>query len=231
MADVFADDASSSLRVNRRLTFVRWVRKTHGWFGLWGALLGLMTGVSGVWLNHRAVMKLPLPDQQQANAAVALPDPRPQTAEEMAAWLQQTLKLDRPANNIKVDRARPVPWAERGGQGGEGGKPGMQPERWSFNLGGPNKVIQVEYWLGNKSASVRTTDNGFIATLTNFHKGVGMPVAWILLIDTLAGSLIFLSLSGVILWWETTRRRFVGLANFGISVAVTAAIAMSPLQW
>ncbi len=27
---------------HRRATFVRWVRKTHGWFGLWGALLGLI---------------------------------------------------------------------------------------------------------------------------------------------------------------------------------------------
>ena len=54
-----------SLRVNRRLAFVQWVRKTHGWFGLWGALLGLMMGVSGVWLNHRATLKLELPGQQQ----------------------------------------------------------------------------------------------------------------------------------------------------------------------
>ena len=68
-------------------------------------------------------------------------------------------------------------------------------------------MIQVEYWVGNKSASVRTTQNGFIATLTNLHKGTTMPVPWILLIDTLAGSLIFLSISGVILWWETHRRR------------------------
>ena len=223
MADAVAADASS-LRVNRRLTFVRWVRKTHGWFGLWGALLGLMTGVSGVWLNHRAVMKLPLPDQQQANTQVALPDPRPQTAEEMGAWLQQALKLDRPANNIRIERARPVPWAERGGEG----RPAMQPERWMFNLGGPNKVVQVEYWVGNKSANVRTTENGFIATLTNFHKGVGMPVPWILLIDTLAGSLIFLALSGVLLWWTTNRRRRVGIAIFGASVALTVGLALWP---
>src|SRR5437870_2897778 len=112
MADAIADDVARP-SINRRLVFVRWVRKTHGWFGLWGALLGLMTGVSGVWLNHRAVMKMPLPDQTQATMQVALPDPRPQTAEDMAAWLQQTLKLDRPANNIRVERARPVPWAER----------------------------------------------------------------------------------------------------------------------
>src|SRR5437868_15046747 len=116
MADAVAM-SSGTVRLNRRLTFVRWVRKTHGWFGLWGALLGLMTGVSGVWLNHRAVMKLPLPDQQQSNAQVALPDPRPQSADEMAAWLQQVLKLDRPASNIRVERPRPAAWAEKGGEG------------------------------------------------------------------------------------------------------------------
>ena len=77
---------------------------------------------------------------------------------------------------------------------------------------------------------MRTTSNGFIATLTNLHKGVGMPVPWILLIDTLAGSLIFLSISGAILWWETHRRRLVGLVIFGVSVVVTVAIALSPLQ-
>ena len=84
-----AATALPSNRVNRRLAFVRWVRRTHGWFGLWGALLGLMTGTSGIWLNHRSVMKLELPDQQQTSTQLALPDPRPATADAMAAWLQQ----------------------------------------------------------------------------------------------------------------------------------------------
>jgi hypothetical protein len=153
----------------------------------------------------------------------------------MAAWLQQTLKLDGPANNMRVDRARPVAWTERAAEGvaeraGER-RPLTQPERWTLSFGGPNRIIQAEYWVGNKSVGVRTTENGFVATLTNLHKGVGMPVPWILLIDTLAGSLIFLSISGAILWWETHRRRLVGLTIFGVSVAVTVAIAMSPLQW
>src|SRR3954464_12710818 len=115
MADVAAPLLEST-RVNRRLTFVRWVRKTHGWFGLWGALLGLMAGTSGIWLNHRSVMKLELPDQQQASTQLALLDPQPATADAMAAWLQGVLKVDRPANNIRVERSRPVPWAERGGE-------------------------------------------------------------------------------------------------------------------
>ena len=231
MAEAGATSALTGSRVNRRLALVRWVRRTHGWFGLWGAVLGLLMGVSGIWLNHRAVLKLQLPGQQQINAQLKLPDPPPATIEAMAEWLQQALKLDGDANNMRVERARPVPWTDRGTERGGEGRSLMQPERWTLNFGGPNKIIQVEYWVGNKSVGVRTTENGFVATLTNLHKGIGMPVPWILLIDTLAGSLIFLSISGAILWWETNRRRFVGMAIFGVSVAVTVAIAISPLQW
>lgn len=128
---------------------------------------------------------------------------------------------------MRIEHARPVAWAERGGEG----RQQMQPERWTFNLGGPNKVIQVEYWVGNRAASVRTTENGFVATLANLHKGTTtMPVPWILLIDTMAGSLIFLSISGAILWWETNRRRRLGLAIFGVSVLTVVALALLPLQ-
>ena len=106
----------------RRLAFVHWVRKTHGWFGLWGAMLGLMTGFSGLWLNHRAMLKIELPSQQQINAQLALPDPAPATAAAMAAWLQGALKIDCGPNNMRVEKARPVPWtdkgAERGARGG-----------------------------------------------------------------------------------------------------------------
>lgn len=209
---------------SRRIAVVRWVRRMHGWFGLWGAVLGLMAGLSGIWLNHRAVLKLPLPDQRQVNAQLVLPEPRPTTPEAMAAWLQQALTLPRGATNTRVERSRPVPWAEKGGEG----RPPMQPERWQLTFGGPDRLIQAEYWVGNASVALRTTENGFIATLTNLHKGVGVPVAWILLIDTLAGSMIFLSVSGVVLWWETNRRRLVGLAIFGVSVAVTVALAIFP---
>jgi uncharacterized protein len=213
--------------LNARTTkLVHWLRRTHGWFGLWGATLGLLAGTSGVWLNHRAVLKLDLPGQHQANGQVSLPDPVPETPEAMGAWLQGALKLERPANNMRVERGRPVPWGAKG----DDQKPLMQPARWTFNFGGPNRVIQAEYWQGNKSVSVRTTENGFVATLTNLHKGVGMPVPWILLIDTLAGSIIFLSLSGVLLWWYTNRRRQVGLAIFGTSVLVTAGLALWSVQ-
>lgn len=192
MAEAAATALSGS-RVNRRLAFGRWVRRRHGWFGLWGALLGLMAGTSGIWLNHRSVMKLDLPDQQQAGTQLALPTlgrrrPRP--------WQSGSKKRSR-----STARRSACGSSVRGrfrGRGGEG-QAAMQPERWAFVFGRPNKVMQVEYWFGNRSASVRTTRNGFIATLINLHKGTTMPAPWILLIDTLAGAMIFLSISGAIL--------------------------------
>jgi hypothetical protein len=56
-----------------------------------------------------------------------------------------------------------------------------------------------------------------------------MPVAWILLVDTLAGSLVFLSISGVLLWWQTRRaRRREGLI-FALSALLIAGLALSRL--
>ncbi|MBV8619103.1 MAG: PepSY-associated TM helix domain-containing protein [Curvibacter sp.] len=221
--------SAESRRRQRYALFVTWVRKTHGWIGLWGALLGLLFGLSGIWLNHRAVLKLPPVAQQRHNAQLALPDPAPASAQEMAAWLQHDLELPAPPNQIKVDPARPVAWTEKikppRGTADPAPEdrpaPLRQPERWTFNFGGPHELVQAEYWVGNRSVGVTTTSNGFLATLSNLHKGVGMTVPWILLVDSLAGSMIFLSISGVILWIQMNRRRALGVGIFSASVLLT----------
>jgi hypothetical protein len=227
------DPRARQRRHQRRATLVQWLRKTHGWFGLWGATLGLLFGTSGIWLNHRAVLQLPPVAQQRSNTQLALPDPAPADAQALAVWLQTALQLDAPATSVRVEPAKPVAWAERSEGKSADATPRaaklMQPERWAINFGGPHSTIQVEAWAGNHSVSVRRVDNGLIGTLMNLHKGVGMPVAWILLVDTLAGSLILLSLSGLALWMLTHRRRVVGLAIFGSALALTAGLAISQL--
>ena len=222
-SNALAAGGRAAQALQRRAIAVQWVRKTHGWIGLWGAILGLLFGTAGIWLNHRAVLKLPLA-QQRANAQLALPEPPPASAAEMAVWLQAALDQNRPPNSVRTEPARPVAWGEKGQA-----DPLMQPERWVFNFGGPDAVVQADYWRGNRSVGVTTTQNGLVATLTNMHKGTGMSVGWILLVDTLAGSLIFLSISGVILWMLTHRRRAVGLAIFGSSLALTLGLALAQL--
>jgi len=212
----------------RRSAFVDWVRKTHGWVGLWGATLGLLFGTSGIWLNHRTVLQLPPVAQQRTNTQIALPEPAPVDAKAMATWLQTALRLDAPATSVRVEPAKPVAWPERGDRHAATAEPKlMQPEHWTINFGGPHSTTQAETWAGNHSVSVRRIDNGLLGTLMNLHKGVGMPVAWILLVDTLAGSLILLSISGQTLWVLTHRRRVVGVLIFGSALALTAALAVS----
>jgi hypothetical protein len=212
----------------RRILAVQWLRRTHGWIGLWGATLGLLFGLSGIWLNHRSILKLPVA-QQRVNTQIALPDPAPADAAALAVWLQTALKLDAPASSVKTDAARPVAWAEKSAKGDMASPVLMQPEHWTITYGGPRHSVQAETWAGNRSVSVRTLDNGLMGTLTNLHKGTGMTVPWILLVDTLAGSLILLSLSGLTLWALTHRKRVVGGAIFGTALAVTAGLAISSL--
>ncbi len=194
--------------------FIYWLRTSHGWIGLWGAVLGLLFGFSGIWLNHRNILKLPVA-HVRTNAQIALPDPAPANTQEMNVWLQKTLALSQPANSMRVEHAKPLPWGDKA----------MQPERWVFNFGGPNSIIQADYWSGNRSVGITTTANGVIGTLNSLHKGTGMSIPWILLVDTLAGSMIFLSISGVLLWVQTNRRRAIGASIFTASSSLALVLA------
>jgi hypothetical protein len=63
--------------------------------------------------------------------------------------------------------------------------------------------------------------------MTNLHKGVGLSVGWVLLIDTLAGSIILLSLTGVLLSAELNKRKtFAAVLVLG---SIVAAVCMGLL--
>jgi hypothetical protein len=198
--------------------FLKWLRKTHGWIGLWGATLGLLFGVTGILQNHRAILKIPAAQTQESSVQLALPraTPIPANAQALADWLQQQLSFDRPATKVKTEPARPVPWGEQIMQ---------QPARWTAAFTTPELNLQTEYWVGNSYVTIKRTDSNLFATLNNLHKGTGAGVAWILLADTLAGSIILLSLSGVLLWTLLHRRRMVG-AIIGV-ISLTAAMVFA----
>ena len=199
-----------------RATFIKWLRKTHGWIGLWGAALGLLFGGSGILLNHRDVLKIPAVQKQESTVQLALPSPAPANAEAMAAWLQQSLALTREAGKVKAEKARPVAW---------GDKSVTQPARWSASFTAPDSSVQAEYWVGNNFVTVKRSETNAFGVLSNMHKGTGMSVGWILLVDTLAGSIILLSITGVLLWAMMTRKRLVGTAIGAASLAVLFGVA------
>ena len=42
----------------QRAAVLQWLKRIHAWTGLWGALLFLLLGTSGVLLNHRSILKI-----------------------------------------------------------------------------------------------------------------------------------------------------------------------------
>jgi hypothetical protein len=205
--------------------FVRWLRKMHGWIGLWGAVLGLLFGFTGILLNHRAVLRIPAAHANEASVQVPLPASASASPQAMAAWLQRSLRLAQDpvgggVPKVHAEPARPVAWGDRSL---------TQPARWSASFTTPSGNVQAEYWVGNSYVTVKRAQNNLFAALVNLHKGVGMGTAWILLVDTLAGSIILLSLSGVALWMLSHRRRVVGIVIGAVSLLAVGSLALAAL--
>jgi hypothetical protein len=200
---------------SRRGAFLKWLRRIHSWVGLWGALLGLLFGITGFFLNHRAPpLRVPTGEPQVEMVQLKVPaqgfaDPRA-----LDAWVRHELGIAGRSGRVMREPARRVAWGDRSV---------MQPEHWQLAITTPTAGAQVEYWVGNDFVTVKRSSNTFLATLTNLHKGVGLGVPWVLLVDTLAGSLILLSITGVLLWTGMNKRRTTGAVIIG--VAIVAAIA------
>lgn len=207
--------ASSGIRKrsrSRRAVFLTWLRKTHLYLGLWGALLGLLFGATGILLNHRAVMKIPVEKTVQTTAQLPLPADGFATPGQMADWLQKELKFTpSQAPGIKSQPARKVIWAERDV---------LQPERWSINLANPQRTVNAEYFVGNRFIKLDLADATPIGTLTRLHMSAGAGVFWILLSDTIAGGMMLLSITGLLLWTQLHRVRTVAvLTSIGALLA------------
>lgn len=205
-------------RRSRRAVFLTWVRKIHLYIGLWGAILGLIFGATGILLNHRAIMKLPVEKTVQKTVQLALPEQKPATPEELSAWLQREL-IFTPEQVVQVKKqpAKAVVWADQ---------EVMQPERWSVSLQTPQRGVSAEYFAGNRFVKLDHTDATPIGTLSRLHMSVGVNAFWVLLSDSIAGSLILLSITGLLLW---TQLRAMHTA--AVTTSIGALLAATWFMW
>jgi len=187
-----------------RGAFLKWLRRVHGWIGLWGAALGILFGVTGILLNHRGdIMKISWSQFEQTTIQMPLPHPRPSSPDALAAWLAKELAIQKPPRQARAQPARTVTWD---------GQEVRQPERWNVSFSAPQRFISGEYWVGNSFVTVRRSDANFWAFLNGLHQAGGMGAGWILLADTIAGSFILLALTGVVLWTRLHGPRLLAAA-------------------
>jgi uncharacterized protein len=231
---------------------LRLLRKIHGWLGLWGAVLGLLFGVTGFLLNHRAVMKIPAAHMEESEIQLSVPQPYPQDAKAFTAFVQQALDIrhdplerkPRKGGKAGKDKAGEVKAADSTTKDNGAAEPRMkekpghdarflgqemaQPAKWEVEFRMPQMRIRAEYIAGNQFATIYREDANAWAYIMNMHKGVGANTAWVLLADTIAGALIVLSITGVLLWTKMRQSRLVmaGLISTSLVATVWAALSM-----
>lgn len=181
-------------RRSRRAIFLTWLRNTHLYVGLWGAVLGLLFGATGLLMNHRGIMKIPVEKAVQKTVQLPLPKGGFASSKEMAAWLQKEFPLMSAGKPmVRLQPAKKVIWNDH---------EVTQPERWSVSLMQPGHGVSAEYFVGNRFVKLEQMDATPIGTLIRLHKSEGVNAFWVLLSDTIAGSLILLSLTGLLLWTQ-----------------------------
>jgi hypothetical protein len=203
---------------SRRAIFLTWLRKTHLYLGLWGAVLGLLFGATGFLLNHRSILQIPVAKTVQTSVQLTLPPEGFASAEEMAAWLKKELRfpLAQPIS-IREHPAQEIVWQDQ---------PLLQPARWNITIQTPRRGVNAEYFLGNRFIKLEQIDVTPIGTLTRLHMSVGANVFWVLFSDSIAGSLILLSITGLLLWTQLHTIRTTAV----LTVIGAAALAMS-IAW
>ena len=189
---------------NRRASFLRKLRTVHGWLGLWGAVMGLAFGATGILLNHRNILKLPVTLMEKSSVQLAVPAPARTSPEALAEWLQAEHAAPTETKvRIKSEAAATVLFD---------GRPVDIPARWMLNFHSPQRAYTAEYWAGAEQVKYEKQDGGVLGTLTRLHKGYGINMLWVLLVDAFAGALILLSLTGLLMWTKLQTPRLAGVA-------------------
>lgn len=202
----------------QRTHALRWLKRTHAWTGFWGAMLFLLLGASGFLLNHRETLKIDTGEPVEVSAMdIAVPAGSIGDEKALGRWAQKEFGL--------TSEPRP-PRGGGEGRGGGGGKRFLGKQRpeatkLELNFNHPNGRVTVVHVPGSTSVAVKQSTTNLLGFLKNLHKGSGVGVAWVLFIDTIAGALLTMSLTGFLLWSHLHGSRLLA----GVLVAASVGLA------
>jgi hypothetical protein len=202
-------------RNGRKGAFLKTLRKLHAWIGLSGSALGLLFGITGFLLSHRAVMKIDTGQAESQSVQVELAQP-PASIDALAQDLAARYGYPMSRVRTRVQAPKPARF---------GGAQVTNVEQWSIVMAGHARFIRATYMPGNKVVQLEQTQAGFIGALERMHKSEAGDAPWILLADAFAGSLVFLTLSGILLWTRLDGPKLLaaGLALGGVTLAILVA--------
>ena len=191
---------------------IRWLKHFHAWFGVWGAFAGLIFAWSGFVLNHRTDFRI---GGDNVTTEMTIPAPAEQSfasGDDFAAYVKSELDL----------YATPRPPAMGGGMGAAvPGEPfdGI-PERFAANFTSASEQFAARYESGNDVVEIAHQHRPFIRTLNRMHLGQAPDRGWQIIMDVFSGALIFLCLSGFLIWSRLDGGRLLGGSLAGVSAGL-----------
>jgi uncharacterized protein len=154
----------------------------------------LMLGVSGILLNHRDQLKIDTGEPVEVSAMnIVVPAGLITDEKALGVWAKAELGL-------QTDAKPPKGGGKDNGAKSFLGKERAEAEKWQLAYNHVNGRVMVEHVKGSASVSVSQTSQNLLGALKNLHKGTGVGIAWILFMDSIAGALIAMALTGFLLW-------------------------------
>ena len=191
--------------------FLVWLRRSHGWLGIWGAVAGILFGLTTIAMVHSELF--PVEPESRSVAQLPVNGAAIASADDLGAF-------------VKAELGLMTVWRQPRGQGGAGiaGAPGTQSNQPVFTtqFTSPQRTLDLRYVAGNGYIEITRTERGFLHTLNRLHRGNGAQLGWTLIGDAFSGALIVLAVSGVLLWsrMDGSRLLAVGLGGAGLLSAL-----------
>lgn len=224
--------------------FLVWLRRSHGWLGIWGAVAGILFGLTTIAMVHANIFRT----GEDTRTVVQLPvnGTAIDSVDDLGAFVKAELGL---RTEWRQPRNAPptVALAESGtaegletaiatamgamGSGGRqgGGAVGAQSNQPVFitQFTSPQRTLDLRYVAGNEYIQIVDTERGFFETMNRLHRGNGAQLGWTLLGDAFSGALIVLALSGVLLWsrMDGSRLLAIGLGSAGLLAVMYFGLA------
>jgi hypothetical protein len=201
--------------MTRTNDLLRLLRKLHAWIGLSGAAFGILFGLTGFLMNHRSLMKIEAGQIQERRVTVELAE-APANPEALARILGDRFGVAPARVQGSIKAARP---------GRVGNVAVTTAPQWTVTFRGHAHFGSATYTPGNPTVDLELRDASLLSALQRLHRSDGGQAGWILLTDAFAFALLFLALSGTLLWTRLAGPRLLaaGLAGGGLATALLVA--------
>lgn len=178
-------------------------RRLHSWFSMFGLLVLLFFGFTGLTLHH-----------QEWTFGI-----QPETV---------TTTGTLPAGSVNAGAPDYLVISEylRANQGASGQITdyGLDGETGRISYAGPGSASTATFKTTDLSFEMTRTSHGLVTFANNLHRGEYTSTAWAWVIDVTAGLLILVSITGLILQLLIRKRRTTALILLGSGVVIAVTL-------